>query len=53
MEKRGIYFCRHCGKDYPTRWQAELCFELDMEELLKDKDKDSKKLRYYDGHNIS
>jgi len=36
------YYCRHCGKMYLTQWQADLCFELDMEELYRDKNREEK-----------
>jgi hypothetical protein len=29
------YPCRHCGTLWPEKYLADLCFDLDMENLIK------------------
>jgi len=29
------YYCRHCGKRYLSQFDADLCFEIDMKNLIK------------------
>ena len=33
--KRKYYYCKYCSKKYPTIFDAELCFNLDMQNLNK------------------
>lgn len=30
----GFWRCRHCHKAWPSQMQAEMCFDLDMKELI-------------------
>jgi hypothetical protein len=40
MKKQNWIYCRHCGKRYHTIFEANMCFQIDMEEIAK---KESKK----------
>lgn len=42
MKKQNHYPCRYCGNLYKTKYESDLCMELDLRQIIKAK-KESKK----------
>lgn len=47
-KKKVVYYCRHCGYPWEEHYLADLCFKIDMDNLVKGKEelKNGKNKKY-------